>query len=467
VRLRDYQTRALDDVRRCISAGRKAILLVAPTGAGKTTIFAAMVHGASARGNATLFLAHRTELIDQCSERLDSVGVDHGVIKAGHKRHVPWLPVQVASVQTLVRRDKPAARLVVIDEAHRARAATYHKILDCYPGAVVVGLTATPWRTDGRGLGELFEEIVVAATPRQLIDEGWLVPFTGYAYDAPDLSEVKRKGNDFEQHGLEIVMGARKLAGNVVEQYLTHAQGKRGVLFAVSVKHSIEMAKRFREAGVAAEHVDGEMPAGERAAVLGRLRSGETTIACNVGILTEGFDLPALEVCILARPTLSTAMYLQMVGRVLRPAPGKELARIHDHAGCIMRHGLPDAERDYLLGDDAEKKAKGDVDAIPRVRTCPECLALFDPVVDRACPRCGAADTQIRPRAVPLEVPEAVAIPIEDIAPRVQAPESVKRAYYESQKRVADQRGYKPGWVFHRFKSRYGHPPPAAWRDNE
>jgi DNA repair protein RadD len=264
--LRDYQLRALADLRARVGSGRRRVLLVAPTGSGKTTIAAEMIRGAIGRDGAVLFLAHRKELIDQCSQRLDGVGVDHGVVMAQHRRSAPWCPVQVASIPTLAKRlDRlPRATLVIVDEAHHARAGTYSAVLQHYPSAPVIGLTATPWRLDNKGLGELFEDTVVASTPRELISQGHLVPFTGFAYDVPKLDQVKKVGADYNQHGLELVMAGSKLAGNIVEQWHIHCAGKRTVVFAVTVKHSQDLVQRFREAGVDAEHLDGTTPTSER-----------------------------------------------------------------------------------------------------------------------------------------------------------------------------------------------------------
>lgn len=287
--LRPYQTEALQALRAKLRSHRR-LLLVSPTGSGKTTIAAEMIHGAMSRQRRVLFLAHRKELIDQCSTRLDQFSIPHGIIMAGHKQYNPTLPVQIASVQTLARRTKPPAQLIIVDEAHHARAGTYEKILQAYPGVPVVGLSATPWRTDGRGLGELFEDSVIGATIAQLTNEGHLVPATGFAYDSPELSQVHRRGGDYEAEGLELVMGGNAIAGNVVQSYLDHAHGKRAVLFATTVKHSRQMVERFLAAGVPAEHLDGETPKADREGILDRLRCGDTLLVSNVGVLTEGWD---------------------------------------------------------------------------------------------------------------------------------------------------------------------------------
>lgn len=453
--LRPYQREALDELRSKLRHHRR-LLLVAPVGAGKTTIAAEMIHSAIGRGRRVLFLAHRKELIDQCSQRLDQFAVPHGVIMAGHPRAEPSAQVQVASVQTLARRKKPPADLVIIDECHHARARTYEKILAEYESAAVIGLTATPWRTDGKGLGNLFEDLVVAATPQDLVDQGYLVPARGWAFSAPDLSEVRTVAGDFEKGGLELVMGGSAILGNIVQAYLDHASGKRGVLFATSIKHSQELAARFVAAGVAAEHLDGTTPKEEREAILSRLAAGETRIVCNVAVLCEGWDLPALEVCILARPTKSEGLYLQQVGRVLRTAPGKTCALIHDHGGNVERHGLPELERDYSLDSDRKR----DKQAIPPMSTCTECLALYLSAL-RECPECGVQSESAKRREAPEEILHAKAIPLREMS---RTPAKARRAEYDRLARTALARGYKIGWAAWQYKNQHGEWPPWRWQ---
>jgi DNA repair protein RadD len=484
--LRSYQTGAVENLREAIrrldvAARPKKVLLVSPTGSGKTVIMAEIIHSAERMGSRVLFLAHRKELIDQTSRKLDDVGVRHGVIQAGHQRSFSGSQVQVASVQTLARRDKPPAEIVVIDEAHHARATTYGKILETYPGAVILGATASPWRTDGKGLKEMFEEVVVAARPRELIDAGHLVNYTGFAYDHPDLRGVERTRSDYKQAGLEIVMGSKPIVGNVVEQYRAHGGGGRAVVFAVSIAHSIALRDRFIEAGIEAEHLDGETPVGDREAILARLVAGKTRVLCNVNVLTEGVDVPNLETCILARPTQSLTLYLQMVGRVLRPAcldcckyshPEatvcdhcgsariKRLGRIHDHAGCILAHGAPDLDRDYSLESDTrpKNKATAEDDEDRPLRTCEECLRIYDSA-DRCCPSCG--HTNARQRKPPREV-EGTPIPIEQLA-QIAAEENRKREdkrrFLKELRETAKDRGYDKKWIGVQFKSRFGHWP--------
>lgn len=482
--LRLYQSAALDAIRAHLRAGVRRVLLVSPTGSGKTTIAAALIHAAEVRRSRSVFLAHRKELIDQCSARLDSLGVQHGIVMAKHRRYRPLELTQVASVQTLARRELPPAEIVIVDEAHHARAGTYGKILDAYPHAAIVGLTATPWRQDGRGLGELFRAIVVAATPVQLLADGYLVPLDGFAYDNPDLSDVPISHGEYAEGALGAAVDRPKILGNIVEKYQAQAGGSRAVVFAATVKHSLHLLERFRGAGIAAEHLDGTTSRLEREAILARLASGQARVVCNVGVLTEGFDCPALTTCILARPTRSLTLMLQMIGRVLRPVcldcgsaqdPRadsctaclggniKRAARLHDHAGCVMLHGLPYAEREYSLSMDARRPES----TAPPVRQCKECFALYDPRTSRVCPQCGAAPVAGERADGPEEI-GGEALSLEDaeaalLERRMRYGIGRFTAYKDLIAR-ANTEGYSAGWAAHQYKARYGEWPPWAWQ---
>jgi DNA repair protein RadD len=402
--LRPYQVGAIEGARHELRRGARSVLLVCPTGGGKTVIASEIICSAAARGSRTLFLAHRRELIQQTVVKLTQFGVAPGVIQAGFPLAL-HRQAQVASVQTLIRRPGQLSQvdLVFIDEAHHLTASnTYAKLLSWWPEAKVVGLTATPWRLDGKGLGDVFASHVVAATPRQLRDEGFLVPVGGWEYEAIDTDSARVKAGDYVAKDLEKSATSKRVIGDVVSEYVMHGEGARAVVFAVSINHSQLLVDAFRDAGVVAEHVDGEMPSAERDAVLRRFREGGTRVVSNVGVLTEGWDVPEAEVCILARPTLSTSLYLQMVGRVLRPAAGKRLARIHDHAGCLAAHGHPFADRDYSpMLTATVKKDKGSQRARPK--HCPACKSLL---ARWPCDGCGHTPTP-QDLQLELEVAEA------------------------------------------------------------
>jgi superfamily II DNA or RNA helicase len=396
--LRPYQVRALEEVRAFIVRGKKRILIVAPTGAGKTTIAAEIILGAVQKSSPSMFLAHRRELIDQCSRRLDQWDVNHGVIMAKHVRWAPRRLVQVASVDTLRNRLRSGrwdaiSKLILIDEAHRSTAPSYFDdpdpaegyrggIVNQHPDAIVLGLTATPCRMNGRGLGDLYEEMVMVAQPDELIRDGFLIEPTIYAPETPDLSGVHSKDGDYKAEELERAVNKAGLVGGVVsnaERLI--GRGKRIVVFAAGVQHSLHLRDKFREAGFRAEHVDGESETAHRDRVLADLNSGALEVVTNVAILTEGWDLPALDAVIDAQPTKSVSRYLQKCGRVLRPYPGIERKYIIDHAGNVDRHGWPTCPRDWDLKSGAPKEK---------------------PLQPKQCPRCGLV---LKPRALRCDPP--------------------------------------------------------------
>ena len=444
-KLRAYQIDAIDSVRREMARGRKRILLVSPTGSGKTVMMAEMVRGAVARGRRVLIVVHLRELIDQTIDKLRSAGVDHvGVLRGDDDRIDPNAPVQVASIQTLARRAKPMADLVILDECHRSISEGYHthiwKHYDCH----IIGFTATPQRTDGRGLGERFDAIVVAATYSALIAEGHVAGPVVYApKDPPDLSGVKKRGGDYDEAQLEEVM--RKLSGHIVPTWQEKAEGRVTVVFASGIDHSKDIVARFVAAGLSAAHLDGTTPDAERRDTIARLRAGKVQIVSNCGVLTEGFDAPEVRCVVIARPTASLILHMQTAGRGLRPGPVQPV--IIDHANNVAVHGLPHEDREWSL-DGSKKKPK---EKNP-YRTCKGCFA-YVPARDPKCPYCGFVNP-----AAPRDLPEEIDAPMVSIGAV-----DVERNFYLSHVEKAFTLGLKPGFPAVKFKERFGRWPPWSW----
>lgn len=337
---RDYQLQGIEAVRQCIRDGNRKILLVSPTGSGKTVIASHIIQNSDARGYHSLFVAHRREIIFQTSHKLKAVGVDHGLILSGHKQSFMAM-THVASIQTLVRRNAPRADLLIFDEAHHVSAGTYQRILNQYPEAVILGLTATPCRRDGKGLGATFEKLVQVASIEDLIAQGFLVPVTPYAPSRPDLTGVRKTAGDYNEGDLEKAVDKPKLIGDIVDHWHRLAGSRKTILFAATIGHSQHMVEAFRASGVKVQHIDGEMDHGLRDRILEEYREGDLQVICNVGVLTEGFDAPETGCIVLARPTKSFGLFVQMLGRGMRPAQGKQDCILLDHAGAIYEHGLP------------------------------------------------------------------------------------------------------------------------------
>ncbi len=497
--LRPYQSAALDQLRALLLRGAKRLALIAPTGSGKTVMFSEIIRSATARGKRSLVLAHRRELIDQTIEKLTAFGVAAGVIMADDPRRDDHLPVQVASIQTLANRlDRlPPADLIITDEAHHAVSPSYRAVLDAYPDAIVIGPTATPWRLDRFGLADIFEGSVVAATPAELMAIGALVNYDAFAYDSPDLHDVGLVAGEFNQRDLGLACNTDVLVGSVVREYIAHANTRRAILFPVNVEHSRALVAEFQSAGVVAEHVDAKTPTEIRKQAMVRFRTGDLVVLSSVGVLTEGFDAPAAEVCILARPTKSLSLHLQMIGRVLRPSPetGKARALIHDHAGNLLRHGLVEDERDYSLTATPSR--------VRELHTCPFCCVLFGRIgADGTCPRCheliampsdvcqtcgcvrdaavnpcacgraGAgreAKTNVEGKRIDINeirARRAAAGLTRDLSDRqlarvATATRAEKIAELRRLQAIAEDKGFKPGFVAHQFREVFGAWPSA------
>lgn len=386
-RLRPYQEEDLGKIRDAMHAGVHSILYTAPTGSGKTALTAEMLRRAAHKGMTAWFIVHRRELVKQSIAAFRLAGVPHGVVAAGFLPNRRPL-VQIASIDTLRRRlaylREP--RLVIWDEAHHTAAGGWAKVRGCYSSAFHIGLTATPERLDGKGLGRFFEKLIVGPSVSWLIQNGFLSDYRIYAPSTLNLSGVHMRAGDFARDEVAAAVSKSTITGDAIAHYLRLAQGKRALAFHASVKASHEFVEQATAAGVRAAHVDAETDPYLRDKRMEQLRAGGLDILSNVDLFGEGVDVPAVEAVILLRPTWSLALYLQQIGRGLRPCAGKEHTIILDHVGNCARHGLPDEERYWSLEGREERKREA-ADGY-RVRLCPRCFAAQVPGKP-ACAYCG------------------------------------------------------------------------------
>jgi len=438
--LRDYQIDLMD---RALASQARSVCVQAPTGSGKTTVMSAMAQHHS--GSTILFLAHRQEILRQLRDRLGTFGIEAGII-------APWAPrtthkVQVASVQTLQRRELSfVPEYIFTDECHHATSNGYKSIYNAIDFKKHYGFTATPQRLDGRGLIEVYDELIVTYAPNWFIKNGYL---SQYKYYAPvpsnqvDTSSLGKRGADFKMEEAAALFSGGTVHGNIFQEWEQHAKGRKTIGFACTVKHAEEIAAKFREGGVTSEVLCGTMSTPDRAAVLDRLKGGQTSVVWTVDVVSEGFDLPECEAIILARPTLSLTVFLQQVGRVLRPSPDGQPAIIIDHALNIAVHGFPCIEREWsLLGQ--KKKDKKNIKRTHRV--CDRCGHVSH-IIDHTCGNCG--NEFYNPRVIKEMAATMVSVGRADDSPDVGQP---KNQYYEYIKLVhhAAKKGYASGWAYHK-----------------
>ncbi|MFZ9559255.1 MAG: DEAD/DEAH box helicase [Vulcanococcus sp.] len=450
VQLRDYQQSAVDLLRGAFAQGRRAPLLVLPTGGGKTVCFCYVAEQASAKGRRALVLVHRQELLRQCSAALDRLGVQHGLIAAGC-RFAPY-SVQVASVQTLVRRmDRLPWQpdLIIVDEAHHAVAGSWRKVLDRYSSSRVLGVTATPVRLDGKGLTDVFDSMVIGPTIADLTAMGFLSPTRIYAPPTKlNLKGIRTRGGDYDAKQVAEAMDAPSITGDAVEHYRRICPGVPAIAFCATVDHAKHVAEQFRAAGFRAESLDGSMDSSTRARLIDDLGCGRLNVLTSCEIVSEGTDIPVVTAAILLRPTKSEGLYLQQVGRVLRPAEGKSHAIILDHVGNVLTHGLPEEDREWSL--DGTKKREGK--KAPSVRQCPKCFAAHLPAPN--CPACGHQYVGER-----REIQEVAGELIEldrTMVTRQRRREQGSAQTLEQLIQLGRQRGYKNplGWAQHVYSAR-------------
>lgn len=463
VRLRDYQESVINQTREAMRRRVRRVLIQSPTGAGKTALATFMVDETTSKGEKVFFNCHRAELVDQTSKTLKKFGVPHGLVAAGNPMDLSRL-AQVCSIDTVKNRLAllPQPRLAIWDECHHMAAAGWRAVMEAWPKSFHVGLSATPWRLDGTGLGDFFDEMVLGPSVAWLIEQGHLSPYRIFAPPPP--ADLKARGGDDGRGQQAKALNKPKLVGDMVAHWMRHARGMKTVGFACNVEHSHDCVAAFNAAGIPAAHLDGNTPKAERAKIIRDFAAGRITVLWNVSLFGEGFDLAAIaqtdvtiDCVILARQTLSLSLYLQMVGRALRPAPGK-VAILLDHAGNFRLHGFPDDEREWTL-EGREKSGSGprQQDGPPPPVECGSCFMGIRRPLPPCCPHCGAPIIQ---RVREIEVVDG---DLEELTAEDRKRERQRRAFEESECKslselvaLGQRRGYPSPhhWAFKRWSAR-------------
>lgn len=439
--LRPYQNDLVEQLRAAWREGCKAPCIVLPCGGGKSCILAEIARRTTYNGKRVLFLVHRKELVDQIVGTFCRWGVD--------MRYCDVMMVQTACR----RKNLPKPGLIMTDENHHSLAASYRKIYDRFPDVLRVGVTATPIRLNGDGLGDVNDKLIIGVSAKWLIENNCLAPYEYYAPDVADLTGLHTKMGEYVTADVEKAMIKKAVFGDVISYYKRLADGRKAICYCASIKHSKAMAETFSAAGIPAAHIDGETPPAERAQIVADFRSGKVTVLCNVDLISEGFDVPDCECAILLRPTQSLTLYIQQSMRCMRYRPGKR-AVIIDHVGNYARFGMPDDDREWSL--DKKQKQKRDPGEDIKLRTCPECFLTFSPETAPkaegriSCPHCGYVFPKQERQLE--EVTETGLKKIEGFRLNFDTPENCHS--YDELLAYAKRRGYKPGWAYFKAKER-------------
>jgi superfamily II DNA or RNA helicase len=465
ITLHRHQLKAVDLLDQSSVAGHLRTVLQAPTGAGKTVLAAHLVQRSRRKAQRVAFCVPALTLIDQTVERFEQNGLavaDIGIIQGDHPLRRPHAPIQIATAQTLARRDIPDVDLVIVDECH-IRFEVYDRWMADKPDLQFIGLTATPW---SKGLGTHWQDLVKPTSLRELIDLGMLSKFRVFAPSHPDLKGIKTLAGDYHEGQLADRMSAPQLVADVVETWLEKAAGRPTLCFCVNRAHAALVADQFAANGVRSAYVDAYTPREERTEIGKRLAAGEIQVVCNVGVLTTGIDWDVR--CIsLARPTKSEILFVQIVGRGLRTADGKDDCLILDHSDTHLRLGMV-TDIDYPDLDDGKagkgtSEARKREDDIPLPKECKACSALI-PASLRTCPECG---NELR---APCLVETAKGELVEWGSPGTKERKGVDRLRDMDQRRVYAmlrciqmERGRKDGWTAYTYKDLFGVWPSRNW----
>ncbi|MGM9630443.1 DEAD/DEAH box helicase [Butyricicoccus sp.] len=434
-KLRPYQEDILNNVRQAYRDGYQRPCVVLPCGGGKSCITAEIAKQATQKGNRVLFLVHRRELVDQIRQTFFDWGVDLSLCR-------------VEMVQTACRRltKMPEPRLIITDENHHCLAAGYRKIYDAYPHAQCLGVTATPVRLNGGGLGDVNDKLVVGVTAKWLIANHFLAPYDYFAPPVADLSGLHTKRGEFITAEVMSSLDKSTIYGDVVGYYKKLAAGRKAICYCASIRHSEEMAARFTAAGIPAEHIDGATDKYTRKHIIKQFRDGQIKILCNVDLISEGFDVPDCSCAILLRPTQSLTLYIQQSMRCMRYQSDKR-AVIIDHVGNYTRFGMPDDDREWSL--EPKKKKKSMVSRAEQVRQCPKCFFTFP--MEQVCPHCGYEFPK-KDRGDLEEDVGAELTKIEGFTLDYRTPDDCTT--YLELLNYAKTHGYKSGWAYYQARNR-------------
>jgi DNA repair protein RadD len=454
--LRPYQEHSISELRESLMRGEKPVLS-APTGAGKTRIASEIFSLARARHRRVVFVVPFLSLINQTWKAFVEAGIDEreiGIIQANHPLTDYSRPVQIASIDTLVRRPKlPETDIVIFDECHK-QSKVHERWMLTAPDSWFIGLSATPW---ARGMDALWSKMIIVSTLAELIEQGYLSPFKYFAPAQPDLSGIKITAGDYQQDQLAERMSRADLVADIVSTWLNKGEMRPTFCFAVNRKHAAEIQAQFEAAGISAGYVDAYTEVEEREVLIEKLRVGDIKVLCNVGTMTTGVDAPFVSCIILARPTKSEMLFIQIVGRGLRIYPEKKDCLILDHSNTGLTLGRPDeiTHNDFVSGTKAdagtkEKEEKEKKEKLPRL--CFQCQAVL-PAATKVCPECGTA---IKMSSSEIYTRDGDLAELGKDGKIQKVTPQIKQRWWSGLLYIAEEKGKSRSWALANYKARFG-----------
>lgn len=462
MKLRPYQENVVNGARNAFRVGRRSVVLVVPTGGGKSAIIGAITQGLVTNNKRVLIMAHRTRLIMQLKETLTKFGIQVSHITGTRKTR---LLCMLGMVETVRRRmDKlPEPDYIIVDETHHVLSSQYLSVVNKYPNAKIIGVTATPSRTDGKGLGEVFEEMVLGPAMKWLIDEGFLAQYRYFMVPSHiDLDQIKRdaKTGDYNEKDAASAVRKSHIVGDAIGHYKQYVDGKTGIVFCTGIDHAKEVAQEFNDAGIPSAAIDGTMDDKEQDRLMRSLAAGSIKLLMSADLIGEGVDVPSINCVFMLRPTESVVIFLQQAGRVLRLKEDGSYAYIFDHVQNAKRHGLPCDPRTWTL--EMPKKKENEIKTVQ----CQKCQRVFNAFTakndaalscaDSVCPIKNGISRPVQERVVEVIDENLVEVNnpwewaggIDPILARGPEWEALlaKADTEEKLKQICRARGYNKGW---------------------
>ena len=435
-----YQQELIDKARNSLAKGNKSVLIVSPAGSGKSIVIAEIARLAINKGGHVMFMVHRKELVEQIKETFlkDEIDLSHTTI------------MTVGRIKNRLGK-LPKPTLIITDETHHSLAKTYQTIYEYYSDVPRLGFSATPWRLSGKGLKDVYDDMVIGPSVKWLIDNHYLAPFKMYGFQA-DTSDLKKSSTgDYTKKSMDD-MANKIIHGDIIRNWKDKANGRKTIVYCQSIEFSKKVAQWFNDAGIPAKHADSKTPAKERDEIMDKFREGKIKVLCNVDLVSEGFNVPDCSCVIMLRPTQSLVLYIQQSMRSMRYVKGKT-AIIIDQVENYKNFGLPDADRQWSLNDRKKKKSSSKTIG-PAIRTCDECFAVI-PAQVTVCTVCGA-EIKVKKKKVEIDekakLQEVTDFKLEVNNLLTKKPSELKTI--GELKAYAKAKGYKPGWLYFQQKKR-------------